>query len=195
MRWIGFVPGLALLALTATSLVNSLLIPRAKAPLITRFVARSVRGFYGTLTARVDDYERRDNIWAFAPPTYLLALSDGLADPAGGGFCAADLAVRGRHLQRGIARSRVVRLHAGLRCAARHHADGAGLRGRGERTGGGRAADRLPAVAVFGVQPARNPRHLAGDAGRGAGVGPGDPGPLPADRHDGAPRPALRTMD
>jgi hypothetical protein len=74
MRWIGFVPGLALLALTAASLVNSLLIPRAKAPLITRLVARSVRGFYGALTSRLDDYERRDNIWAFSPPTYLLAL-------------------------------------------------------------------------------------------------------------------------
>jgi hypothetical protein len=74
MRWIGFVPGLLLLGLTATSIVNSLLIPRARAPLISRFVTRLVRGIFGVLTARVDDYERRDNLWAAAPPTFLLGL-------------------------------------------------------------------------------------------------------------------------
>lgn len=74
MRWIGFAPGLLLLALTATSIVNSLLIPRARAPLISRLVTRFVRGIFGALTARIDDYERRDNVWAAAPPSYLIGL-------------------------------------------------------------------------------------------------------------------------
>ncbi len=74
MRWIGFAPGLLVLALTATGIVNSLLIPRARAPLISRFVTRLVRGIFRVLTARIDDYERRDNVWAAAPPTFLLGL-------------------------------------------------------------------------------------------------------------------------
>ena len=74
MRWIGLVPGLALLLFTATSVVALLLIPRATANRLSTWVARAVQNTFNLLTARVHDYERRDRIRAAGPPTFLIAV-------------------------------------------------------------------------------------------------------------------------
>jgi hypothetical protein len=74
MRWIGLVPGLVLLGFTATSVVATLLIPRAVSQRLSRWVSRSVLGLFEMLTSRVSDYERRDRLWAAGPPTFLISL-------------------------------------------------------------------------------------------------------------------------
>ncbi len=74
MRWIGLVPGLALLLFTATSVVGLLLIPRATANRLSRSVSRAVVHTFNMITARIHDYESRDRIRAAAPPTFLIAV-------------------------------------------------------------------------------------------------------------------------
>lgn len=74
MRWIGLVPGLVLLAVTATSVVATLLLPRASSPLLTTWVARFVFRCFAVATARIRAYSRRDRVWALGAPTFLITL-------------------------------------------------------------------------------------------------------------------------
>lgn len=74
MRWIGLAPGLVLLAVTASSVLSTLLLPRASTPLLTTWVARLVFRGFAVATARIRPFPRRDRVWALGAPTFLITL-------------------------------------------------------------------------------------------------------------------------
>ncbi len=74
MAWIGFALGIALLAVTASSVINTLLVPRPANPLLTAVVARAVRGVFRLASDRITDLTRRERVLAPGPPTFLISL-------------------------------------------------------------------------------------------------------------------------
>ena len=74
MAWIGFALGIALLAVTASSVINTLLVPRPANPLLTAVVARAVRGVFRLASDRITDLTRREKVLAPGPPTFLISL-------------------------------------------------------------------------------------------------------------------------
>jgi len=74
VAWFGFVAGVAVLAATATSVMKTLLIPRANRSVVTSAVARVNFGLFRLVTDRIDSYARRDRIWAVGAPTFLADL-------------------------------------------------------------------------------------------------------------------------
>ncbi len=74
LAWLGFVLGMALLLLTGSSVIKTLLIPRNLSSAIGTAVSRSVRAVYRLVTARIDDVYRREHIMASSAPTYLFVL-------------------------------------------------------------------------------------------------------------------------
>src|SRR5215471_12733704 len=74
VRWLGFAVGLVLLLMTASSVVKTLLIPRATHSTFSSAVAWLVRGAFRRVTMRIDDLGRRERILAFSGPTFLAGL-------------------------------------------------------------------------------------------------------------------------
>jgi len=74
IRWVGFAAGIALLLVTASSVIKTLLIPRAARSIVGSGLALLVRGSYRKLTARVEDLRQRERILAASGPTWLLSL-------------------------------------------------------------------------------------------------------------------------
>jgi hypothetical protein len=74
LAWLGFAAGVALLLLTGSSVIKTLLIPRNLSSAIGAAVARSVLAAYRLVTARVDDMPRRERILASGAPAYLFVL-------------------------------------------------------------------------------------------------------------------------
>jgi hypothetical protein len=72
--WLGFAGGLFLLALTGSSVVKTLLIPRNLSSVIGTVIARSVLAAYRAITARVRELHRREAILASGAPVYLFTL-------------------------------------------------------------------------------------------------------------------------
>jgi len=74
ITWLGFACGLALLAVTASSVIKTFMIPRAAYSKLNRLVAGVVYGVFRTATARVEDLERREAILSLTGPSFLLGL-------------------------------------------------------------------------------------------------------------------------
>ncbi len=74
LSWIGFAAGIAVLLLTAGSVLGTLVVPRATAPRLTVWVTWAVRWVFLTITDRVDSYKSRDRILALNGPALLGAL-------------------------------------------------------------------------------------------------------------------------
>jgi hypothetical protein len=74
LAWLGFAAGMALLLLTGSSVIKTLLIPRNLSSAIGTVVARWVRGLYRLRTAKVGDVYRRERIMASSAPTFLFVL-------------------------------------------------------------------------------------------------------------------------
>jgi hypothetical protein len=74
LAWFGFAVGVALLLVTGSSVIKTLLIPRNLSSAISTAVARTVLAVYRLVTARVDDVPRREQILASGAPAYLIAL-------------------------------------------------------------------------------------------------------------------------
>src|SRR5205809_7973728 len=70
LAWLGFTVGVALLLLTGSSVIKTLLIPRNLSSAISTAVARSVLAVYRLLTARTGDVEPRAQLLARGAPTY-----------------------------------------------------------------------------------------------------------------------------
>lgn len=74
LKWLGFLAGLGLFGVTVASLVNTLVLPRSASSVVGRFVTRAVRKALILITDRIDEYEPRDRIAAYAGPVWLLAM-------------------------------------------------------------------------------------------------------------------------
>src|SRR5262245_4050680 len=74
VRWLGFAVGLALLLATASSVIKTLLIPRASRSLFGSALAWVARGAFRKVTTRVEDLTQRERILATTGPTWLISL-------------------------------------------------------------------------------------------------------------------------
>src|SRR6478752_912507 len=74
IRWLGFVAGIVLLLFTASSVVKTLLIPRAARSALGSALGWLVRGAFRKVTARVEDLRQRERILAASGPAWLIAL-------------------------------------------------------------------------------------------------------------------------
>src|SRR5262252_9327643 len=74
VRWLGFAVGLVLLLATASSVIKTLLIPRASRSAFGSVLAWLVRGTFRKITTRVEDLRQRERILAASGPTWLVAL-------------------------------------------------------------------------------------------------------------------------
>jgi hypothetical protein len=72
--WIGFAAGLLLVIVTGSSVINTLLVPRAAAPVLTNVVARVTRDAYRLATDGINDLTRREHVLAKGGPTFLFGL-------------------------------------------------------------------------------------------------------------------------
>jgi hypothetical protein len=72
--WLGFVLGLCVLAVTWSSVVKTLLVPRNMPSLINANTARAVLVGFRVVAARVADAERREALLATGPPVFLVTL-------------------------------------------------------------------------------------------------------------------------
>jgi hypothetical protein len=74
VSWAGFAAGIAILLLTASSVLGTLIVPRALAPRLTVLITRSVHHSFLLVTDRVADYRARDRIEALNGPALLISL-------------------------------------------------------------------------------------------------------------------------
>lgn len=74
MAWLGLAVGIAVLLLTASSVINTLLIPRPANPVLTSLVARSVRDAYRLASDRIADLNRREKVLGTGAPAFLISL-------------------------------------------------------------------------------------------------------------------------
>jgi hypothetical protein len=74
VRWLGFAVGVALLLTTASSVVKTLLIPRASRSVFGSALGWLVRGLFRKITARVEDLRQRERILAVVGPAWLISL-------------------------------------------------------------------------------------------------------------------------
>ncbi|TMC98402.1 MAG: hypothetical protein E6J03_13630 [Chloroflexi bacterium] len=74
LPWIGVAAGLALIVLTLSSVLVTMVVPRPGVSLLTRAVAGAVRRTVVLLVDRFEDYTARDRVWAFAAPVFLMTL-------------------------------------------------------------------------------------------------------------------------
>jgi len=74
ITWAGFAAGVAILLLTASSVLGTLVVPRASAPRLTVLITGAVRRSFLLVTDRVDDYRARDRIEALNGPALVIGL-------------------------------------------------------------------------------------------------------------------------
>jgi hypothetical protein len=74
VRWLGFAAGVVLLLATASSVIKTLLIPRASRSAFGSALGWVVRGFFRKITTRVEDLRQRERILAASGPTWLISL-------------------------------------------------------------------------------------------------------------------------
>ncbi|MGH7750216.1 MAG: hypothetical protein ACREQ5_36425, partial [Candidatus Dormibacteria bacterium] len=74
LPWLGFAAGLVVVAVTLSSVLRTMVIPRSAGSFITSMVARAVRRGVGLVVDRFDDYTDRDPILALAAPLFLMVL-------------------------------------------------------------------------------------------------------------------------
>ena len=74
IRWLGFAAGIVLLLATASSVIKTLLIPRAARSVFGTTLGWLDRWVFGKITARVEDLRQRERILASAAPAVLIAL-------------------------------------------------------------------------------------------------------------------------
>jgi hypothetical protein len=74
IRWLGFAAGIVLLLATASSVIKTLLIPRAARSLFGTGLGWLDRWVFGKITARVEDLRQRERILAATGPAWLIAL-------------------------------------------------------------------------------------------------------------------------
>ncbi len=72
LRWVGFAAGVALALFTWSSVIRTLVVPRATSSWLARNVAVLVRRPILALARQTDDYEVRDRLLAPLPPVVLL---------------------------------------------------------------------------------------------------------------------------
>ena len=68
LAWLGFALGMALLLVTGSSVIKTLLIPRNLSSAIGTVMARLVLAVYRLRTAKIDDVHRRERILATDTP-------------------------------------------------------------------------------------------------------------------------------
>ena len=64
IRWLGFAAGVALLLITASSVIKTLLIPRSARSALGTGLGWLNRWIFGKITARVEDLRQREKILA-----------------------------------------------------------------------------------------------------------------------------------
>jgi hypothetical protein len=74
IRWLGFAAGIGLLLTTASSVIKTLLIPRAARSWFGSVLGWLVRGTFTRITARVEDLRQRERILAAGGPAWVIAL-------------------------------------------------------------------------------------------------------------------------
>jgi hypothetical protein len=74
VRWLGFAAGLVLLLTTASSVIKTLLIPRAARSWFGSGLGWLIRMVFTRITARVEDLRQRERILAAGGPTWVIAL-------------------------------------------------------------------------------------------------------------------------
>ena len=74
VQWLGFALGLVLLLSTASSVIKTLLIPRAAYSVYGTVTGWLVRGAFRKITARVTDLRQRERILSGSGPTWLITL-------------------------------------------------------------------------------------------------------------------------
>ena len=74
IRWLAFAAGILLLVTTASSVIKTLLIPRATRSSFGAVLGWLVRGAFAKITARVEDLQQRERILAASGPAWLIAL-------------------------------------------------------------------------------------------------------------------------
>src|SRR5215467_8108534 len=74
IRWLGFAAGVVLLLTTASSVIKTLLIPRAATSLFGSSLGWLNRWVFRTIAARVEDLRQRERILAAAGPAWLITL-------------------------------------------------------------------------------------------------------------------------
>ena len=170
--------GLLVLAAVA-SVTVTLIVSRPVKSRLTRWVDRMVDWAYKQVVGRVTDYQRRDQMRATQAAALLLAQLAAWLHRGVRRVRPAVVAVRNPRRGVGLHRRRVLAVHPRLRRASRDGAGGDRFPGRGDRAGDPRAADRLLADPVRGVQPPGDSGGSAQRAGRDAVVGPGTAGAHP----------------
>jgi hypothetical protein len=75
LPWVGLAVGVVTLLGTGSSVMKTLLIPRAASSVVSGLVAAVVYGMFRIVTARIGVYETRDRILAWNAPIFLVALS------------------------------------------------------------------------------------------------------------------------
>src|SRR5690349_22285493 len=74
IRWLGFAAGVALLLVTASSVIKTLLIPRSARSTLNTALGWLNRWIFAKITARVEDLRQRERILAAGGPAWLIAL-------------------------------------------------------------------------------------------------------------------------
>jgi hypothetical protein len=74
IRWLGFAAGVVVLLTTASSVIKTLLIPRAATSFLGSSLGWLNRWILGKITARVEDLRQRERILAVGGPAWLIAL-------------------------------------------------------------------------------------------------------------------------
>src|ERR1700674_2371361 len=73
IRWIGFAAGLVLVLATAASVLETTIVPRGSRSGLTPLILRLVNLPIRLVASRIEDYERRDSLLAYAPAAYVVA--------------------------------------------------------------------------------------------------------------------------
>jgi hypothetical protein len=73
ITWLGFAAGLVLVLATAASVLETTIVPRGSRSGLTPLILRLVNLPIRLLASRIEDYERRDGLLAYASAAYLVA--------------------------------------------------------------------------------------------------------------------------
>jgi hypothetical protein len=73
ITWLGFAAGLVLVLATAASVLETTIVPRGSRSGLTPLILRLVNFPIRLIASRIEDYERRDSLLAYASAAYLVA--------------------------------------------------------------------------------------------------------------------------